>query len=71
MIFEIGLFIGRLGRKRSLMLEPRGEEVKLPSDLSGITTITYKIGPADDLAAAIGPACNTMRGIINDLGPNN
>lgn len=70
-VFEIGLFIGRLGRKRSLLLEPRGESVKLPSDLSGITTIAYKPGPAHDLAAGIGPAVNKMRDIINELGPNN
>lgn len=70
-IFEIGLFIGRLGRKRSLLLEPRGEAIRLPSDLSGITTISYKHGPADDLVSSIGPAVNKMREIINDLGPNN
>ena len=69
-IFELGLFIGRIGRQRSFLLEPRGEEVKLPSDLSGITSITYKY-VAQDLAAALGPACNSIRDIINDLGPNN
>jgi CRP/FNR family transcriptional regulator, cyclic AMP receptor protein len=44
--------------------------VKLPSDLSGITSVTYKYD-AKDLAAAMGPACNQIREIINDLGPNN
>src|SRR5215469_8388710 len=44
-IFELGFFMGRLGRHRSLLLEPRGEEVKLPSDLSGLTTIVYKYDP--------------------------
>ena len=47
-----------------------GEEVKLPSDLSGITTVTYKYDPKD-LPAALGPACNRIRDIINELGPNN
>jgi len=70
-IFELGLFIGRLGRKRSFLLEPRGEEVKLPSDLSGITTIPYRVTNDKGLRAALGPACNRMRDIINDLGPNN
>ena len=70
-IFELGLFIGRLGRKRSFLLEPRGDEVKLPSDLTGITTISYRSGAKKDLAAAIAPACNQMRDIISDLGPNN
>ena len=69
-IFELGFFMGRLGRHRSLLLEPRGEEVKLPSDLSGITAIPYKYDPKG-LPAAMGPACNRIRDIINDLGPNN
>ncbi|MDB4892332.1 MAG: cyclic nucleotide-binding domain protein [Gemmatimonadetes bacterium] len=70
-IFELGLFIGRLGRKRSFLLEPRGEEVKLPSDLSGITTIPYRPASGTAIGPAVGPACNKMREIINDLGPNN
>jgi CRP/FNR family transcriptional regulator, cyclic AMP receptor protein len=69
-IFELGLFIGRLGRLRSFLIEPRGEEVKLPSDLSGITAISYKYD-AKDLPSALGPACNRIRDIINELGPNN
>jgi CRP/FNR family transcriptional regulator, cyclic AMP receptor protein len=69
-IFELGFFMGRLGRHRSLLLEPRGEEVKLPSDLTGITTIPYKYD-ANNLAAALGPACNRVRDVVNELGPNN
>jgi len=70
-IFELGLFIGRLGRKRSFLLEPRGEEVKLPSDLTGITTIPYRPMLGKDTGLSLGPACNKMREIIRDLGPNN
>ncbi len=69
-IFELGMFIGRIGRQRSFLVEPRGEEVKLPSDLSGITAIPYKYDPSD-LAATMGPACNRIRTIIKELGPNN
>jgi predicted nucleotide-binding protein len=69
-IFELGLFIGRIGRQRSFLVEPRGEEVNLPSDLSGITALSYKFD-RDNLAAALGPACNRIRAIIKELGPNN
>jgi predicted nucleotide-binding protein len=69
-IFELGFFMGRIGRHRSLLLEPRGDEVKLPSDLTGITAIAYKYDRSS-VAAAMGPACNRVRDIINDLGPNN
>ena len=70
-IFELGFFMGRLGRTRAILMEPRGEDVKLPSDLTGITTIAYKFADGDSLAAAIGPACNRLRNHINRLGPLN
>ena len=69
-VFELGLFIGRLGRKRSFLLSPCGEDVKLPSDYKGVTTIKYTHSKGK-LASALGPATNQMRDIINDLGPNN
>jgi len=67
--FELGFFIGRLGRKRTLLLEPRGEHVKLPSDLAGLTTIAYKWNPGPDAAASLGPTCSKLRAIFEDLGP--
>jgi CRP/FNR family cyclic AMP-dependent transcriptional regulator len=68
-IFELGFFMGRLGRHRSLLVEPRGEEIKLPSDLAGINTITYKYD-GKNLAVSLATACNKLRDIIRDLGPN-
>jgi predicted nucleotide-binding protein len=70
-IFELGFFMGRLGRHRAILMEPRGEAVTLPTDLTGITTIAYKYAPGKELAAAISPACNRLRDIIDDAGPNN
>ncbi|WP_250514404.1 TIR domain-containing protein [Caballeronia sp. INDeC2] len=67
-IFELGFFMGRLGRERAILMEPRGEEVSLPTDLSGITTIPYKYADGKGLAAAMGPACNRLRSLINELG---
>lgn len=69
-IFELGFFMGRLGRHRAVLLEPRGEELKLPSDLTGIKTISYRYAPKPDLAAAIAPACNELRDLFHELGPN-
>jgi len=68
-IFELGFFMGRLGRHRALLVEPRGEEIKLPSDLAGINTITYRYDAAD-LTRSLATACNRLREIIRDLGPN-
>lgn len=68
-IFELGFFMGRLGRHRAILLEPRGEEVKLPSDLTGIQSVPYRFFPGADLAADMAPACNSLREIFRDLGP--
>jgi len=70
-IFELGFFIGHLGRKRTWLLEPRDKEVKLPTDLSGLMTIGYRYGGPSDLPSLMEPACNQIRKIINDLGPRN
>lgn len=67
-IFELGLFLGRLGRKRAILMEPRDEKVKLPSDFAGITTITYNYEPGKDAAALMGPACNKLRKHIKEWG---
>lgn len=70
-VFELGLFMGRLGRARSILMEPRDEKVRLPSDLAGLTTISYRFEPGKDTAALLGPACNKLRDHIKLLGPNN
>lgn len=70
-LFELGLFIGRLGRLRSFLLEPAPADVKLPSDLSGITTIPYRPGPENELLSLLAPACNQMRRLFSEIGPNN
>ena len=44
-IFELAYFMGRLGRRRSILMEP--SNVKLPSDYDGVTTIRYKFDKLD------------------------
>lgn len=69
-IFELGLFMGRLGKARAILMEPRDIDVKLPSDLTGITTIPYRYAK-EDTAAVMAPACNALRDYIMRLGLNN
>lgn len=58
-IFELGLFIGRLGPGRSFFLIPSDEEdLRLPTDLLGITPGIYEGSRRDgNWMAALGPAC--------------
>jgi CRP/FNR family cyclic AMP-dependent transcriptional regulator len=72
--FELGLFIGQLGLRRSFLVEPRAAETQLPSDLTGVTSIGYSmenndLSNSEALATAIAPACNEMRDLITALGP--
>jgi hypothetical protein len=61
-IFELGLFIGRHGRDRCFVVQPRDVDLHLPSDIAGIMTGRYDPNRSDrNLRAALGPACNQIR----------
>jgi predicted nucleotide-binding protein len=41
-LFELGIFIGRLGRNQSFIVIPKGiKDFHLPSDLLGLTPLSY------------------------------
>lgn len=69
-LFELGLFIGSLGRERSLFIAPRERDgLRLPSDLAGILPIEYDAARSDnDLQAALGPAATQIRRRLRDVG---
>lgn len=62
-VFELGLFIGRLGRGNAYVVQPGRGSIALPTDLSGITTATYD--PREmNLSARLGPAVSRIRDAI-------
>ena len=68
-LFELGLFMGRLGRERTFVVRPHGDGVKIPSDLAGLTTAPYDWPRGDrNHKAAVGPACDSIREMIRSLG---
>jgi CRP/FNR family cyclic AMP-dependent transcriptional regulator len=68
-IFELGFFMSRLGRFRTLLLVPRDEEVKLPSDFKGLTPISYNKGTSPtDQAKMMGPTIDKISNLIAELG---
>lgn len=67
-IFELGLFIGALGKDRTYMVQPHGLELKLPSDLAGITQARYGTRSDGDTTAALNHASITIRDQIKKLG---
>lgn len=75
-IFELGLFIGRLGRDFVFMLSPFDEKcLRLPTDLEGIPQLEYESKRIDEnLVAALAPACFHISKSISAWGktqPNN
>lgn len=54
-----------------ILMEPRDEKVKLPSDVAGVTAIAYRFEKGSDAAAMMAPAVNSLRDHIQKLGPNN
>lgn len=62
-VFELGLFIGRLGLEKCFFVVPRHvEALHLPTDLLGVVSLTYNNERTDGrLVAALGAACNQIR----------
>lgn len=67
-LFELGLFMGRLGRHRALLIHPQVEGLRLPSDLQGLTLLRYAPGDPADLQRRLQPACEEIRTIVKNLG---
>ncbi|MCK4392276.1 nucleotide-binding protein [Candidatus Bipolaricaulota bacterium] len=70
-IFELGLFVGRLGRNRCFILIPEDHTgLRIPTDLIGMTPATYETGRSDgSFQAATAPACHSIREAIGRTGP--
>ena len=68
-IFELGLFMGRLGRERTFVVRPRDNMVKIPSDLAGVSLATYEWPRTDNShTSALGPACDRIREVVRSRG---
>jgi predicted nucleotide-binding protein len=66
-IFELGLFMGALGRDKTFLLKPTAPDLKLPSDIAGVVVATYDANRSDgNLRAALGPACTEIKDAIRE-----
>jgi len=65
-VFETGLFMGALEPKRVFIVKPARADLKLPSDLLGLTSAEYNNPPAksDRWESALGPACGQIEKAI-------
>lgn len=68
-IFELGLFIGALGRERTYIVADTALGLRLPSDLQGLTWLPYERRPDKNEQAAILRAVHGIAERIRTLGP--
>jgi CRP/FNR family transcriptional regulator, cyclic AMP receptor protein len=69
LVFELGLFMGALGRERTVMVLPKSPALKIPTDLLGLTQLRYAASSGPRLAVALAPVCAALRTRIASLGP--
>lgn len=68
-IFELGLFIGAIGRERTYIVADQSEKLNLPSDLGGLTWLPYH--RRDNPRSAVNEAAIGITERIRELGPRN
>jgi len=67
-LLELGMSIGTLGRERSFLVYDRTSNIKLPSDLAGITPATFQPHDDGNAQAALGAACTQIEQKVIELG---
>jgi len=68
-IFESGLFLGSMGKKRVFIISDSSNDLDLPTDLLGISLLNYNSSRNDDrLVSATATACKRISIIIEKLG---
>lgn len=59
-IFELGMFVGKLSRKKGFLIHPKNMDLHILSDFNGITKASYDPSTSN-LQAALGPVCDQIR----------
>ncbi len=68
-IFELGLLMGALGRERVFILKPKNVDVRIPTDLLGLTLLEYRVGGPGTLRSKLATPCDRVIRRIRGLGP--
>lgn len=68
-VFELGLFIGSIGKERCFIVKPRRVDLHFPSDLLGINPTDYNPNRSDnDLVSSLNYASNQIKREIKEKG---
>ena len=69
LVFELGMFMGALGRSRTFLIRPDGTAIKLPTDLAALTALRYQSDAQVTNSADVSSICEQLRSTIMELGP--
>lgn len=68
-VFELGLFVGTLGKERCFIVKPRDTDLHFPTDLLGLTPSDYNGDRSDgNLEAAVNHPCALIKKEVVRLG---
>lgn len=67
-VFELGLFIGSLGRDRAFIITPSDTDLKIPTDLLGVTCLRYKETGTSTIGRKTQAICKKLYAAIDILG---
>jgi predicted nucleotide-binding protein/nucleoside 2-deoxyribosyltransferase len=68
-IFEAGLFIGALGHTHTFIVHDDAKRPRIPTDLAGLTTLTYRDEGFPALAPSLENVVARIRQRMDELGP--
>ena len=68
-LVELGLFMGKLGRRRTIVIVDRSVDMRLPTDLAGLTFATYAPHHSGNYRSSVSAACIRIKDVIASLGP--
>ena len=68
LFFELGFLIGRLGRSRTFLVTEESPNLKIPSDISGISIAHLKARFTQNTFASLSPVAELIRKAVADLG---
>ena len=66
-LLELGLFMGRLGRDRTYFMYDKNKNLKIPTDLLGVSPVTYERRKGQKLEEAIATACVPVADRMREL----
>ena len=67
-LFELGLFMGGLGRNRTFIVYDRTASLKLPTDLAGVSAATFEPHANGNLQSSLGAAATRIEEQFTRLG---